>query len=229
MKVPHPAKYSDELLPVLAKYCYGHVLDPMGGVGKAGLLKRYNPDILSVTINELEKEWAEQSSEHGVDNVIVGDAKKITGSFDCIVTSPPYGNRMADNFKASNLTRRKMYVGDLGRNVSNGSVCCFHYGDKYQKAMIEIYDSILQNCQFQRFILNISNFIRQFKEVNVSDFFVAYFLGKRFNLTAHERVITRRQKGVGANTALRIPYENIFVFQREGSDPGQSIIQSDGE
>lgn len=44
-KRPHPAKFSKELLPVLASYCYGDILDIMGGTGRAGLLKNFNKNI----------------------------------------------------------------------------------------------------------------------------------------------------------------------------------------
>src|SRR3990167_2945345 len=121
-KIPHPAKFSNELLPILAKYAYGHILDPMGGTGKAGLLKALNPRITRVTINELEKEWAEQSNDNNVDEIIIGDARNLSGRYDCIVTSPPYGNRMADNFKAGKPdSMRRRYVGDLGRQIGRAS------------------------------------------------------------------------------------------------------------
>jgi len=218
-KTPHPAKYSNELLPVLAKYSYGEILDIMGGVGKAGLLKKFNTNIKSVTINEIEKEWSEQAYNNGVDTVITGDARKLSGVYDCIVTSPPYGNRMADNFKAGNPdSMRKMYVGDLGRQVSKGSVCCKHFGRGYEEEMVSILDAVIENVVFTRFILNISNFIRQFKEINVVSWYKNYFRTKSFVLIAEEKVVTRRQKGVGANTHLRVPSEYILVFEKVDSN-----------
>ena len=135
---PHPAKYSDPLLPVLSKYSYGTVLDIMGGIGKAGLLKKYNKEIAKVIINELEPEWANQAVYYGVDEIIIGDARVLELQVDCIVTSPPYGNRMADNFKAgskggkSPTSMRKGYAGDLGRTPTNGSVCCLHFDRVYR-------------------------------------------------------------------------------------------------
>lgn len=214
-KTPHPAKYSNELLPSLAKYCYGDVIDIMGGTGKAGLLKKHNKNIKSVTINELEREWSEQAYENGVDTVITGDARSLSGMYDCIVTSPPYGNRMADNFNAGKPdSMRRRYVGDLGRNVSNGSCCCSHFGKGYEKQMSEILDSVISNIDFTRFVLNISNFIRQFKEVNVLGWYISYFEQKGFKIIFEEKVVTRRQKGVGANTNLRVPTEHILVFER---------------
>ena len=215
-KVSHPAKFSKELLPVLAKYAFGDIIDIMGGTGRAGLLKELNKDIKSVTINEIEPEWAEQAFDNKVDNVIIGDAKNLTGTYDCIVTSPPYGNRMADCFKASNPdSMRRRYAGDLGRNVSEGSVSCLHFGKGYEEVIRDIYDIVLENIKFKRFVLNVSNFIRKFKEVDVIGWYKNYFDEKGFVLIVEEKVVTRRQKGVGANTHLRVPTESILVFERK--------------
>lgn len=216
VKRPHPAKFSNELLPYLAKYAYGFVLDPMGGTGKAGLMKKLNPDILHVTINEIEKEWADQAQSNSVDRVIIGDAKNLKGAYDCIVTSPPYGNRMADNFKAGKPdSMRRRYAGDLGRNPSEGSVACKHFGKGYEDMMIQIYDSLLRNVKFDLFILNVSDFIRQFKRVDVCGFYVSYFESRGFHLLSREEVKTRRQKGVGANTHLRVESESVMVFSKD--------------
>jgi len=216
---PHPAKFSKELLPVLASYCYGDILDIMGGTGRAGLLKNFNKNIKSVTINELEREWSEQAYENNVDKVITGDAKNLSGIYDCIVTSPPYGNRMADNFKAGKPdSMRRRYVGDLGRNVTQGSVCCKHFGKGYEEEMVLILDAVINNIVFDRFVLNVSNFIRNFKEVDVVAWYKYYFISKGFTLTAEEKVVTRRQKGVGANTDLRVPSENILIFDKVKDD-----------
>jgi len=218
-KRPHPAKYSKELLPILAKYAYGNVLDIMGGTGKAGLLKALNPDITRVTINELEPEWAEQAFENNVDDVIIGDAKNLRLTVDCIVTSPPYGNRMADNFHAganggkSTTSMKNRYAGDLGRNPSEGSTCCLHFGHGYEEVITDIYESVFNNCKFNRFVLNVSNFIRNYQEVEVCDFYEKLFYSNGFVLVAKEWVKTRRHKGNGANTKLRVPHEMVMVFE----------------
>ena len=216
---PHPAKYSDSLLPVLAENSYGVVLDIMGGVGKAGLLKKYNTKITKVIINELEPEWGNQAVNYNVDEIIIGDAKELKLSVDCIVTSPPYGNRMADNFKiganggTSEPSMRKMYAGNLGRTPSQGSVCCLHFDKGYQDKVISIYDSVIANCSFNRFVLNVSDFIRQFQVVDVQRFYENYFKEKGFRLIYKIPVKTKRQKGVGQNTELRVDHEVVMVFE----------------
>jgi hypothetical protein len=216
-KKPHPAKFSNELLPALAKHCYGDIIDIMAGTGKAGLLKRYNTKIKSVTINELEEEWAMQAKDNMVDTIIIGDARNLSGWYDCIVTSPPYGNRMADNFKPSKPdSMRRRYAGDLGRNPSAGSVCCSHFGRGYEFQMLEILSCVLKNIQHSRIVWNTSNFIRNFVEVDVFSFYNKLFISSGYSMVAHEKIETKRQKGVGANTHLRVKYEDIAVYDKKG-------------
>ena len=76
--IPHPAKYSDKLLPIFAEHLSGfkRVLDPFAGTGK---LREIRPDAFLV---ELEPEWA---------TCIVGDALQLPfadSTFDAICTSP---------------------------------------------------------------------------------------------------------------------------------------------
>ncbi len=214
---PHPAKYSTELLPVLAKYCYGDIIDIMGGTGKAGLLKQFNEKIKTVTINELESEWAIQAKQNGVDTIITGDARTVTGRFNVIVTSPPYGNRLADNFKPSQHdSKRRMYAGDLGRAPSNGSTCCSHFGRGYESQMIDIISRAIKNIIHDRIVWNTSNFIRDFKEVDIFSFYKRVFESLGYKIVARERVSTKRHRGVGANTHLRVEYEDIVAWEREG-------------
>lgn len=221
---PHPAKYSDPLIPVLAKHSYGIVLDIMGGTGKAGLLKKHNPSITKIIINEIEEEWATQAVNYGVDQIIIGDAKKLKEQVDCIVTSPPYGNRMADHFNAgakggkSPSSMKHRYAGDLGRNPSEGSVACLHFDKGYQEAITTIYDEVIKNCCFSRFILNVSDFIRNFETVNVTGFFEDYFQKRNFKMAEKIPVETRRQRGVGKNANLRVSHEVVFVFDRPQGD-----------
>ena len=214
-KTRHPAKFSNELLPIIAKYCYGDIVDIMGGTGKVGLLKNYNSLIKSVCSNEIEEEWANQGTANGVDVVVIGDARFITGKFDCIVTSPPYGNRMADNFKPGKPdSMRSRYAGDLGRTPTKGSTSCSQFGDKYTNEMADIYENVFKNVEFDLFILNVSNFIRQFKEVDVIGWYRDFFLSRNFVLVAEEKVKTRRHRGVGANSHLRVETESVLVFKR---------------
>lgn len=79
---------------------YPFVLDPFAGVGKIHTLENHTSGI------ELEPEWAAQAPiNKGI--TIVGDALErmrewatFYVGFDAVVTSPTYGNRMADHHDA---------------------------------------------------------------------------------------------------------------------------------
>ena len=76
------------------------VLDPFAGLGTtAKLLPEY--DVVGV---EIEKEWADQ-----YEKTICGDSLIVVPTlekFDAVLTSPTYGNRMADDFEASDKSKR---------------------------------------------------------------------------------------------------------------------------
>lgn len=111
--IKHPAKFSDSVLDVIAPILKNEarrkggirVLDPFAGVGKVHLLAtepraQYPIRIVGV---ELEPEWANQHP-----NNEVGDALNLrwrAGSFDAIVTSPVFGNRMSDSHDAKEKCR----------------------------------------------------------------------------------------------------------------------------
>lgn len=112
----HPAKYSPEIMDVIAKWCYRNlperssVLDPFAGVGRIHQLS--GEDALAAPQEtyaiELEPEWAIQSAVEG--DTWCGDMFDFASRdiddrpwrflFDAIITSPTYGNRMADNHNA---------------------------------------------------------------------------------------------------------------------------------
>ena len=79
-------------------------------------------------------------------------------------------------------------------------MCCLHFDKGYQEAITSIYDSVIANCTFKRFVLNVSDFIRQFKVVDVQGFYEDYFKKNGFRLITKNAVKTKRQKGVGSRT-----------------------------
>lgn len=105
----HPAKYSAALMPVLQSLVppeeFPLVLDPFAGTGKIHGLANLTWGI------ELEPEWAEMSVRTSV-----GDATALpffTGDFNAVVTSPCYGNRMADHHEAKDKCKHCQGLGYL--------------------------------------------------------------------------------------------------------------------
>lgn len=101
MSTRHPAKFSPEILAILADEVRGFaatfdgapisVLDPFAGTGRIHQIADETVETVGV---EIEPEWATMHPR-----TIVGNALHLPfpdASFDAIVTSPCYGNRMAD-------------------------------------------------------------------------------------------------------------------------------------
>ncbi len=109
------------------------ILDPMAGVGTIHQLQTLGHDTKGI---EIEPDWAEQHPD-----TEQGDARTIpypTGAFDAIVTSPPYGNRMADG-PLLDGTRRRTYATALRRHLTEGNAGALQWGNDYRKTMSQIW------------------------------------------------------------------------------------------
>jgi hypothetical protein len=111
---PHPAKYGDDVLAAIREHLRrdagigGLVVDPFAGTGRIHQLR---PEWVTYGV-ELELEWAAQGFPH----TVCGDARQASSllgeyigpaaatGWDAVVTSPCYGNRMADTYDGSRDT-----------------------------------------------------------------------------------------------------------------------------
>lgn len=209
MKIEHPAKYSDILLPYFDKLLLPDgkkILDPFAGTGK---LRKVRPNCILL---EIEPEWAK------INNAIVGDATYLPFrdmSFDAICTSPTYGNRMADNFidrQPDKKYKRNTYRHTLNRQLSKNNSGSMQWGSEYRKlhkkAWQECYRVLKSDGMF---ILNISDHIRSGKIVRVTSWHKKYIESIGFQIKEHIKVKTKRQR-YGKNGNLRVKYESILVF-----------------
>ena len=132
--VAHPAVFSDSILPVLASLLepeHRRILDPFAGIGRVhelrGLLG-WEVDTVGV---ELEKEWADLHLDTHVGNALALEFSD--GVVDAIVTSPTYGNRMADNHNAKDGSVRRSYTHDLGRQLTQDNSGAMQWGSHLPK------------------------------------------------------------------------------------------------
>lgn len=106
------------------------ILDPMAGIGRVH-------DLPWPTVGvELEPEWAATHPD-----TQVGDATHLAcggNTFDAIVTSPPYGNRLADQY-AGDGTKRLTYRISLGRPLTDGSAAAQQWGRSYRRIMSDVW------------------------------------------------------------------------------------------
>lgn len=110
MTAPHPAQWSQPVLDAIADWFYENppageplILDPFAGVGLARLRAAVGEghEVLGV---ELEPEWIPD----GVDGYRQGSALDLPfpdHHFDFVITSPAYGNRMADSHDAKDACK----------------------------------------------------------------------------------------------------------------------------
>jgi SAM-dependent methyltransferase len=204
--IRHPAKYSDELLPILQSALIGHerVLDPFAGTGKLRIIR---PD---AALLEIEPEWA------AISGATVGDALAIPwqdGYFDAVCCSPCYANRMADHHEAKDASRRNTYRHALGRPLHPNNSGAMQWGRAYRQFHWQAWQEVRRVLRpGGRFVLNISDHIRKGKQVRVARFHRLLCLRMGFQFVEAHAVTTPRQRH-GQNGDKRVTNEWVFVFE----------------
>lgn len=225
--ITHPAVYSGRFIPLFAdlanKFKARTVLDPFGGVGTIGKIKE-NGFTGKIIANELEPEWAGLHKINGVDESIVGDARKMsnipTGEIDMIITSPAYGNFLAaprNKGKLDTLT----YENSLGRKVTEGNAGRLWWGDKYRVLHNEAYKEFYRVVKpGGTAIINMKDFIRDGKTVPVTDFHIKAMEDAGFKLVERQQV---KVPGLATGKINRpkVESEDILVFQKPENGKGR--------
>jgi len=219
---PHPATFSAELIPVLVDACRpwagGVLLDPFAGVGKANIVA---DEIGSVFMGfEIEPEWAAWNP-----NVVVVDSTQMPindCSVECVVTSPPYGNRMADRYagsprdmehaKANGSIPRRTYRIALGRELNEHNAGRYAFNSVYKDLCSGVWQEVHRVLKRHGgFVLNVSDHIKDGKTVPVVDWHVDTIMQLGFSLDKVTEVSTRRFR-FGANSEKRPPTEKVLRF-----------------
>lgn len=205
---PHPAKYNDKFIPIFAEMLEDckTILDPFAGTGKIFELNKYgNYNIYGI---EIEPEWA---------NNICGDALYLpfdSNSFDGIVTSPTYSNRMADHHVAKDTSKRITYTHCLGRNLSPNNSGKMQWGDEYRQFHINAWKECKRVLKTNgKFIINIKDHIRKGVVQEVSEWHFQTLINLGFELLI-SRKIDVKGNGFGANNEIRLSYEYITLFKK---------------
>lgn len=222
-----PASYSREVLTAIRKLTPAsavRILDPFAGPNGIARLQ----DTLGTFSNsngrrymgvEIEPEWAQQ----GVDTV-VGDATKLRDipgvvafAPDCVITSPPYGNRMADQYLGdAKGSRRHTYAIALGRRVSLDSAAHWQWGPRYSTIISESVREIAHILpEGSHLIWNIANHYRKGVLQLVVPWTVEQILKRDFELKAWDVVKVRKLRH-GSNHDMRDDHEQLFLFEKAG-------------
>ena len=211
VSIRHPAKFSEPIVEVLRDLVpKGRVLDPFAGTGRIHWLASDATQTVGV---EIEPEWATLDPR-----TIVGDALHLPfedRSFDGIITSPVYGNRMSDHHDAKDDSRRNTYKHTLGRDLHPNNSGQLHWGPKYRDFHLTAWGEAVRVLKpGGKFVLNISDFIKKGEVVPVSEWHVETLvnvLGLEHEMAY--QVETRRQRQ-GANGHLRVPHEVVWVGRK---------------
>ena len=223
---PHPAKFSPAIIDAIADIIVRYfpdgqhlkILDPFAGVGGIHVLRDLFSDVETWGV-ELEPEWANQSPF-----TVVGDARNLQqfhelGPWDAIITSPAYGNRMADNYDGRDGSTRHTYRIDLGRELTANNGASMHWGDKYRILHSEVWgecSGLIRSGGLA--IINAKNFLKTLKtgEDAVEQLVVEWHLASWLNLGYKlEEVVKVPTPGMrhGANGAARIDHEVLLVLR----------------
>jgi tRNA G10 N-methylase Trm11 len=208
--VTHPAVFSPIILDVAAELLSKHVppgallLDPFAGTGRVHQLDHYR------TIGvEIEPEWAELHPA-----TMVGDATELPladAEVDAVVTSPTYGNRMADHHEARDGSYRRTYRHALGRPLTRGNSGSLQWGDRYRDLHEQAWSEVRRVLRAGGFLLlNVKDHQRCGRRAEVCAWHLAVLDRLGFTLTATVEVDTNGFR-YGANRAVRYP-EMLFLL-----------------
>lgn len=217
--VKHPAKYSDQFIPVFAEILKGrkNVLDPFAGTCKITNIREHGYQG-EVYCNEIEPEWLNIGDKNLMNGFTISDAESLPykdNFFEAICTSPTYGNRMADSHNARDDSKRNTYTHTLGRKLHPENTGQMQWGEKYKDKHIKIWNEMYRLLQKDGIlILNISNHIRKGEEIDVTDWHIETLMDIGFELEKHIKIETKRNRQ-GANGKLRVAYESIVILKKK--------------
>lgn len=223
----HPAPFSDSIvfeLHRLTKTWDGPILDPYAGIGRIASLGR--DDTFGI---EIEPEF-DAASLLPEERRVCGDSRFL-GQFiadgrlpqpRAIVTSPDYGNRMADQYlgtpaerdlreRTGRKPRRRSYAISLNRRVSEGSGAAHQWGPDYRRCHEAVIDSVTHELEVGAMLaLNVSDHYRGTKIQLVTGWWIGMIGRCGWRVLEMVPVETQRFKD-GANRELRVENEWIVL------------------
>jgi len=219
-KPNHPAPFSEPILEVIEGLLegYNRVLDPFAGIGGIHALAEKGWDTVGI---EIEPRWADQHPRNKVGNAL--DLSEFPNdSFDAIATSPTYGNRLADNYDASDPQARHSYTFDYGADLNPDNTGKMQWGDKYRAHHEKAWQEATRVLRpGGRFILNIKDHIRGGVWQDVTAWHIQELFDMcGLNVIAIRPVVTDGHPS-GANADLRSPAELVIAFVKPVKNAGE--------
>ena len=189
------------------------ILDPFAGVGTIHQLRDYGYETYGI---EKEPEWAEQSPFNAVgDSMDLRKAlakAKFPDEFDAVITSPCFGNRMADHHEAKDSSERNTYRHKLGRPIEGNSSAIMQWGTQYRAFHRTVWAQV-ERVTRHYFLLNIKDHIRKGEVIPVTVFHAGVWQEMGWDVAEYTRIPTTGL-GFGENHDVRVDYESIYMFER---------------
>jgi hypothetical protein len=133
-------------------------------------------------------------------------------SLDGIVTSPCYGNRMADVDMRESV--QATYAKDLGRRPSERSSGAMPFGKKYFDLHARVWGQVTPLVRPGGFFcLNVKDHIRDGKRVHVGLWHLNTLTSLGWEWQDHVRVPCGGNRR-GANSSARVPCEDLFFLRK---------------
>lgn len=217
----HPAPFSGKILDAVADQLKEAgtpetVLDPFAGTGRVHELRERAGVVTTIGV-ELEPEWADKHPD-----TIQGNALQLTEQFepdsvDAIVTSPTYGNRMADHHDAKDDSTRLTYKHTLGRDLNEDNSGQMQWGDEYRDFHRKAWaESVTVLKPGGIFTLNVKNHIRAGEVQRVTEWHINTLMHDfGLHLVAID-IIPGRGLAAGANTDQRTAFELVITLRKPG-------------
>lgn len=216
-KKEHPAPFSDPILNTIGEKVRGAstVLDPFAGVGNVHKLRDL-ADVEKTIGIEIEPEWAAKHPDTIEGNAL--DMPFDDGSIPAIVTSPTYGNRMADHHDAKDDSTRHTYKHTLGRNLNESNSGQLQWGDEYRAFHLKAWTEAVRVLEpGGTFVVNVKDHIRDRAKQQVVAWHVdtlCRVLG--LECVGHDLVPTKGLMA-GENHDARTVAEVVLTFKKAAS------------
>lgn len=211
--IRHPARFSAALFPTMARYLQAGwlVLDPFAGVG--GVV-RLGYTGARFVVNEIQQNVIAQAQGKCR---VMGNALTLpfaAETFDAVVTSPTYGNRMGDHHRARDASRRNTYYHAFGGGLHFDNTGLLQFGAAYCECHARAWSEAARVLKRGGlFVLNISDHIRDGRRVYVSKWHLDTLRDLEMTLRACHAIKTPRNR-YGANGQVRCECEYVFVFEK---------------